>query len=186
MENEYIVLFAVIAIIVLLIIIALILLSRSTSKLPKKRRRDVYINGGANINSGWLESNFKSTSGYLPIEANGTYVVNIYTNTNRSHARVRLRSVSDGRVYTLPVVDEVVLGRGTSGTGANYYGISTLRSVSKSHCTISKINGVLCVKDNHSTNHTYLNNRMVKEYVRIYNGDILRLGNEAEYRVELS
>lgn len=57
--------------------------------------------------------------------------------------------------------------------------------VSRNHCTIYESNGTLCLQDLNSSNHTYLNNSMIRSAVYLQNGDVIRVG-DTQLRVQYS
>ncbi len=60
------------------------------------------------------------------------------------------------------------------------YMIEGNTAVSRIHCVISKKNGVNYIRDNNSTNHTYINGAEIKpeEEILLKNGTIIHMGDE--------
>lgn len=65
----------------------------------------------------------------------------------------------------------------TMGTGAENMVRLNSEFVSKIHCTISKVNGGWVLKDLHSANGVYVNNKKVSEYFLKY-GDIIQIADQ--------
>lgn len=86
------------------------------------------------------------------------------------------------RVVPVPATG-MEIGR-ECGPLADLPGMAELTQVSRHHATLYPLNGHLYVKDNDSTNHTYVDGRMVKTTRRLQAGQVLRLGLDVELRVE--
>lgn len=183
MSNKIFVLLIAMTVIFILLIVLLSVLIRIHSGLPRKRRKSVDFNNGADLVSGKIDSS-TSSSMFGFNDERGTVVVNINIKS-RNVVQIRLRSLWDGSIYTIAVRDSVVLGRLAGPYGSQQYCVSDLPSVSKNHCIITENGGLLYIKDNNSTNHTYLNNRCISGYSQLKNGDVIRLGNDAEFTVEI-
>lgn len=54
--------------------------------------------------------------------------------------------------------------------------ISNDMMVSKNHCTIIGTRNGLYVQDNNSKNHTFVNGNMVKEPMKLEQGDVIKIG----------
>lgn len=183
MSNEILLFLTAISVIFILMIVLLTVLMKMRSDLPKNRRKSVDFSNGADPVSGRIDGGANS-SRFGFNDDRGTVVVNINIK-DRNTVQVRLRSRSDGSVYTIAVRDSVVLGRLAGPYGSQQYCVSDLPTVSKSHCIITENGGQLYIKDNNSTNHTFLNDRYISGYSQLKNGDIIRLGNDAEFTVEI-
>ncbi|MGZ3145026.1 FHA domain-containing protein [Lentzea chajnantorensis] len=86
------------------------------------------------------------------------------------------------RVVPIPALG-MRLGR-ECGPLADLPGMAELTQVSRQHATLYPLNGHLYVRDDDSTNHTYVDGRMVVTPQRLRAGQVLRLGQDVELRVE--
>jgi hypothetical protein len=86
------------------------------------------------------------------------------------------------RVVPVPAIG-MKIGR-ECGPLADLPGMAELTQVSRQHATLYPLNGHLYVRDDDSTNHTYVDGRKVVTPQRLRAGQVLRLGLDVELRVE--
>lgn len=165
-------LWIVIGVFILFVIVALIFIVKLNSK--SRKGSEIHISGGANIDRGYLSNdNNYFMGGY---EALGeTLVVGSDFRTSTGEMKyVVFSDLGNGSSFSLNVKDSVVLGR-VQATGVVV--VSSDSSISKRHCKISMVQGALYVEDLGSSNHTYVNSRVLTSPCRINNGDVLKIGN---------
>jgi len=84
-----------------------------------------------------------------------------------------IKGVNAGRVFPLSK-DETIIGRGME---CDIRIPDTM--VSRSHCRIKKSNDKFWIKDLHSTNKTFVNEKVISVEKKLQIGDIIKIGNTA-------
>ena len=160
-----------------LIILLLVLLKNantedSPSNVPHYRK-DVYVNGGADIVTGKIVTNKK----FELSDARGVdFRTVMIGNKQRKRPNFVMKRQSDGNLYKIPFTGELIVGRGKSAGGVALLRISDDTSVSSFHCRIFVSGGNSYVQDLGSQNRTYLNGKPLRHTERLKNGDILKIG----------
>ena len=157
-------------------------------KIPHYRH-DVVISGGIDISTGQMKKNdqeyFNGMNGYR-FETVCINPTNAYGNTQKGIGSRTVHLVNDtgGESYSGVFFGEVLIGRLPVSEGENRICVND-QFVSGTHCRIIESHGAYYIEDMGSSNHTYLNHRMVVGLTPIANGDSLRIGNH-DYRVVIN
>lgn len=161
--------------IALIIAVALILYVMFSGK-KIRFKHDIHISGGADVQTGQMISDnnyFKGLSG----EINETMVIgsNFAQKPSRVEGiAVEINNLSVSEVKSVTITDYLVIGR--ADTPKNYC-IAHDRAVSKNHCKLYVENNMLYLCDLGSSNHTYINKKIVEQPVLCNNGDLIKVGN---------
>ncbi|MBQ7133477.1 MAG: FHA domain-containing protein [Ruminococcus sp.] len=139
-------------------------------------KHDIYFSGGADVHTGQMITDnnyFKGLSG----EINETMVIG--SNFSRKPSQiegitVEINNLSISQVKTVTITDYLVIGRVDTQKS---YSIAHDRAVSKNHCKLYVENNMLYLCDLGSSNHTYINKKIVEQPVLCKNGDLIKIGN---------
>lgn len=156
--------------IVVIVAAVIVVLSAVRSMRNQGVKRDVYISGGMNPDTGRLCSD-KSYFKY-----NGNTVSTVVVNGNYNQAAslsVTLYDVKKDNEYSLVINDFAIIGRKKDCSDLEI--CDSL--VSKQHCMFSLYGGNLYISDLNSSNHTYLNGVIVTGEKQCKSGDIVKIGN---------
>ncbi len=167
-----ILLWIVVSIFTVFVIVALIFIIKLNSR--SRKGSEIHISGGANIERGYLsnDSNYFK-GGYDSLGE--TLVVGADYRTDTGEMKyVMFTDIKNGRTFSLSVKDSVILGRARE---AGVFTLDSDSSISKKHCRITRVQGQLYAEDLGSSNHTYLNTRLLTTPCRINSGDVLKLGH---------
>lgn len=130
----------------------------------------------------------KSHSGddTLQILKSTTRLPQLFPDQNEKESKLpdqlRLTIVGSGMSFNIACKDNIILGRRSSSSKNVTVDLSpfshTEHGISRQHCALSIIYGVLMVQDLDSTNGTWLNQKALQPYQRyeISSGDMLILG----------
>ena len=159
---------------------------RQIKKTPHYRH-DIIISGGVDIKTGQMRRNdhqyFNGTdSGRFDTVCIGRSAD--LRGGRREHS-VQLVQQSTARQFYGYFETEIIIGRAASPDGAPSVVIDNDRFVSGSHCKIFEQGGMFCVCDMGSSNHTYLNGKIVEGAQYIDTGAFLKIGKET-YQVFLN
>ena len=126
----------------------------------------------------------KGTGEYFTgnLENEGTYFVN--------HAmklwRISFDNFRTGQRTYMEFSGQMWIGRGSASQNSNVRLILSGDSkISRDHCTIYDAGRSLCIQDLKSSNHTYLNGKLVSSALYLKNGDVIRMG-DTELKIEYS
>ena len=131
-----------------------------------KKNSEIHYSGGADIDSGRLSSDnnyFKGFSGTL----NETTVVG--GKRAPSGFPVTIQNLADNTSRRMTLSGELIIGR------AGHYVVYD-KAASRQHCKLFVSNGVLCVCDLNSANHTFLNGNCLTQAAALNSGDVIRVG----------
>lgn len=119
-------------------------------------------------------ASFGETS-VLSTEIGVTTVLNASMTTEEKTGAVLIRKKTGQRI----IIDKLLFRIGTERSFVDYW-VSDNSAVSHSHADIVNHDGTYYIRDNHSTNHTYVNGRMVQtdQEQILKDGDQILLGNE--------
>ncbi len=101
----------------------------------------------------------------------------------RSAWQIVYRNIDNGEIYRYRFCGHMWIGRVTEHPGETSLILTNDGMVSKTHCMIYEMEGRLCLKDQQSKNHTYLNGVRVDSPVYLENGCMLRVG-DTRFEVE--
>ena len=145
-------------------------------------RHDVIINGGVDIDTGRLKNDHN-------IHFKGMNEDRIDTICLKTSQSGRLHPVGNGTDNTITLIDEIsgqqysrrfkneiVIGRNPSTNGISCIKLEGDASMSSNHCRIIENNGIFCIEDLGSANHTYLNGGILCALSVLKNGDSIRIG----------
>jgi len=145
-------------------------------------RHDVIINGGVDIDTGRLKNNANR-------HFNGMKDNDLDTICLKTSQSGRLHPVGDGVEYCITLIDErngqryakrfrneLIIGRNPSTNGISCLKIENDGSISSNHCRIIEDNGIFCIEDLGSANHTYLNGGLLCALSVLNNGDSIKIG----------
>ncbi|MBQ3101178.1 MAG: FHA domain-containing protein [Clostridia bacterium] len=142
-------------------------------------RHDVIVSGGVDVVTGQMTKNdhlhFNGMDDYKfeTLCLSGDLAAN---NSHRKSHSLRLISQNDGVQYAASFVNEVIVGRADAPSSDAVITVKNDNSVSGRHCRIYKSNGAFYIQDLGSSNHTYLNQRILTVPSVIKNGDIIKIG----------
>lgn len=184
--SEKILLIIMLCIMLILITCLVVLLVHRSAGLPKRRRRSADFNGGARITDGRIINDMPGADyKFIPEDRFGTVIVNVNIKDKNLLPILRLTNLIDGSSFDITVNGPVVIGRDTSVVSEQFRGVSNDRSVSKNHCVVSVSNGLMYITDHNSSNHTYVNEKMLTESSVLHSGDTLALGKTTKFRVDI-
>lgn len=169
-----VVLVVVLAAVLVLAAASIIYVVCSSRKIHFKH--DIYFSGGADAHTGQMITDnnyFKGLSG----EINETMVIGSNYSERSSQFQgitVEINNLSISEVKTFTITDYLVIGRVDTQKS---YCIAHDRAVSKNHCKLYVDNNMLYLCDLGSSNHTYINKKMVEQPVQCGNGDLIKIGN---------
>lgn len=184
----YIVLVGIIALVVLALFVFLLVWYFSNRaerriKHTPHYRHDVIVSGGVDINTGQRAANDHRYFNGMKENKNATICLQaspsgrLYPVGNSGALNyITLVDLSVGRQYSASFVGEIILGRAPFGSAASVISIEGDQSISSMHCRILTGNGSFCIEDLGSSNHTYLNGRMLTTMEILKNQDILKMG----------
>lgn len=146
--------------------------------LNKKVRykHDIFISGGADVQTGQMINDnnyFKGLTG----ETSETMIIGSNCARRKYQTEeitVEINNLSTSEVKVVTITDYLMIGRADS---PNSYRIAHDRAISKNHCKLYVENGMLYLCDLGSSNHTYINKRMIQQPEVCKNGDLIKIGN---------
>lgn len=165
MIMNMILLIVIVALIFIVVIAAVIALV--SIRPGKKKTSEVFFLDGADIDSGRLSADnnfFKGVSGTL----DDTVIMGGSQKLPRGTA-VSIKNHSNNTITRLTIDSELTIGREAAF-------IVHDKSVSRKHCKIVAEGNRLFLIDLGSSNHTYLNGKMISDKAEIKNSDIIRVG----------
>lgn len=181
----------IVIIVVVMLVIAFITLSvviYSIRSGEKKRRRQyqnqsksVLVKNGMDVKKQVLGDE-KGDYFTGNLEKQGTY----YVNPAVTVWRIAFDNLITGQRILMDFTRQMWIGR--SGAGWNQAAkmiLSGDEKISRNHCTIYESGGVLCLQDLDSSNHTYLNGKIITNAVYLQNGDVICIG-DTQLRVQYS
>jgi len=150
------------------VLVALLLRNRSSNIGPKHRRRDIYASGGADLETGQIiadDNYFRGMSG------ENLETVLVLDGLRCAVPTVTLRDTS-GYLCNVSLSTPLTIGR---ESGRGYF---TVRdpAASRVHAIVFANGDRVYIQDNNSSNHTYLNGKMLDGVVECKNGDVIRVG----------
>lgn len=175
MDGLLLVLIIVLAVAVAATVIILFVLLRT-------RRRgetsEIHYSGGANVDDGRLifdRNYFRGMSSSVKTIA----VSDASHSKNHSAPAVRIINRSTGQSSCCNVQQYLTFGR---SVGPQMFTVSD-SGASRMHCMLVCQNGRMLLSDLQSSNHTYLNGKLVLHETEIHSGDVIRIGKtELEIR----
>ncbi len=146
-------------------------------------RHDVIVSGGVDINTGQMAANdhryFNGMKGNsvetICLQASPSGRLHPVGDSGALH-NIILVDLATGKQYASTFVGEIIMGRAPAGSAASVIVIEGDASVSSKHCRILSGGGNFCIEDLGSSNHTYLNGRMLTSMEILRNEDILKMG----------
>lgn len=159
----------------LLLIILLIMLIVTILQEDENSKKDVFVDGGYNIETGLRED----LSGKIFVGANqesaDTYLMQ--ESGKSSHIIVNIYNLNQQQKYQYTDQAEIYVGRDVDKSNEkNYLYIGGDSAISKTHLRIlADVSGIF-VEDMNSSNHTYVNGRKIRTRVKIDRGDIVKIG----------
>ena len=155
-------------VILLAILIALLTRGFRGDSGPKHRRRGMYASGGADIETGQIiadDNYFRGMSG------ENLETVLVLDGLRCAVPTVTLRDTS-GYLCNVSLSTPLTIGR---ESGRGYF---TVRdpAASRVHAIVFANGDRVYIQDNNSSNHTYLNGKMIDGVVECKNGDVIRVG----------
>lgn len=128
----------------------------------------------AEWNNATRPANFGETS-VLSTEIGMTTVLNTPGAVEEKKEAVLIRKKNGQKI----VIDKLLFRIGTEKSFVDYW-VSDNSAVSHSHADVVNHEGIYYIRDNHSTNHTYVNGRMLQpgQEQMLNDGDQILLGNE--------
>lgn len=120
-----------------------------------------------------VQNSFNETTVLTPMMAGGETTL---LNTNMGVANPCLNRTKTGERIS---INKPVFRIGKEKSYVDYF-IGDNTAISRSHCNIHTDNGEYYIEDTNSTNHTYVNGKLISSNVKIKltNGDKVRLANE--------
>ena len=106
------------------------------------------------------------------------YDTNYINGPKYSAWRISFQNMDSGRIYPYRFTRQMVIGRMPLGQNEEVCLVLEGDSkVSKRHCLIYEGEGVLCLADQNSKNHTYVNGQRADGPVFLHTGDVIRAGD---------
>lgn len=172
----------VIALVVLIAVICSTVFGKKKQQEQyQSKNKKVFVKNGVNVKKQVLgEEKGEYFTGNL--ENEGTYFVN--------HAmklwRISFDNFRTGQRTYMEFSGQMWIGRGSASQNSNVRLILSGDSkISRDHCTIYDAGRSLCIQDLKSSNHTYLNGKLVSSALYLKNGDVIRMG-DTELKIEYS
>lgn len=163
---------ALMIIIAALIVFIAVILIRFIFGSGKSAPSDIHISGGADINDGRI----KDDNNYLKAIQ---YTMNktVYYSEDKigknSGFNIQIQNMNTGSVKDVSVRGEFVIGR----SAENVMLVINDKCVSSRHCCLNVYNDRLFISDCNSSNHTFLNGKMITDITELRSGDTIKIGN---------
>lgn len=165
------------------LIISLIVLIITIFNGNKNNKKDVFVDGGYNIETGLKED--LSGKIFVGIESKSADTYMMYEGGTQNSVTINIYNLSKGQNYQYVNVHEIYIGRDANRSKTeNYLYIGGDGAISKVHCRILVNASEVLIEDMHSSNHTYLNGSMIHARERINRGDIIKIGR-TKLKVEI-
>lgn len=183
----YIILMGILAAVVIGVVVLAVCLLRGSEERQIKNtphyRHDVIVSGGVDINTGQKAVNdhryFNGMKGNnnatICLQASSSGRLHPVGNSGALH-NITLVDLVSGRQYSAVFVGEIIIGRAPAGSAASVICVEGDSSISSKHCRILSGGGSFFLEDLGSSNHTYLNGRMLTSMEILGTGDILKMG----------
>lgn len=149
-------------------LLVIIIYRHAGSKKNKHHRRDMFAKGGADLETGQILDDNNFFRG-MRDEDFGTVLVS--GDLNGLPPAITLHDTS-GRSCSVTLSTPLTIGR-IEGQGR--FKVSD-QAASREHAVIFARGKLVYIQDNHSSNHTFLNGRVVKGATKCNSGDVIRVG----------
>ncbi|MBQ4066292.1 MAG: FHA domain-containing protein [Clostridia bacterium] len=183
----------VVAVLVIFALVIWLLNNREERRIKNTPhyRHDVIISGGVDISTGQRAANdhryFNGMKGNnnatICLQASPSGRLHPVGNSGALHNITLVDTVSQ-RQYGATFVGEIIIGRAPTGSAASVIAVEGDGSISSKHCRILCGGEGFFIEDLGSSNHTYLNGRMLTSMEVLGNGDFLKMG-KSEFQVYL-
>lgn len=172
----------VIAAVVLIILIYSIVSGRRKWQEPyQNQRKNVFVKNGVNVKKQVLGGE-KGEYFTGNLEQGGTY----YINSAMLIWRVSFDNLNTKKRIYKDFTRQMWIGRTDASQNEPVkLTLSDDSKISRSHCMIYEREGTLYLQDLKSSNHTYLNRKIITGAVCLKNGDVIQAGN-TKLRVQYS
>lgn len=170
----------IITVIILGIIVIIVCLKMQKNREDRKRTSSFWIQGGRSVGvqdgnrRGILYDEYNNLTTTM-VAGQADVEESLQLEPPRSRMRLILEEIDTDKRYQSEVIDYVIVGREAASDAVHSIRISD-NQVSRQHCRFYLMGGYLYVLDLNSTNHTYLNGRMISEAMPVQTGDALSLG----------
>jgi len=165
-------LWIVIGVFIACVIVALVFIIKLNS--GSRRGSEMHISGGANIEKGYLSNDNNYFKGGYENLGETVVISADYRTSTGEMKYVMFTNLVNYKTFSLNVKDTVILGRVRA---EGVFVLDSDPSISKKHCKLTLAQGRLYAEDMGSSNHTYVNSKILTAPCQINNGDILKLGN---------
>ncbi len=168
------VLLIIFAVILVFAIVAMFVIYRLSNS--RKYKSEVHFLGGASTDTGQISRDnnyFKGISSQLD-ETTVVGTSDFAKNKKTKNIKIRISNLNNSSVDDLLITDYLIFGR---ISGEKRYSITNDGAVSKEHCKLYVYNDSLCLCDLNSSNHTYINGKIINEAVFYKSGDLIKMGN---------
>lgn len=93
-----------------------------------------------------------------------------------------VKGFDETRSFQISDGDSIQIGRSVGKEGENSPLLFKSKVVSRNHAFLKVVNGELCIQDNGSSSGTFLNGSRINPdvFVKVENGDLIRLGGDCE------
>lgn len=163
------------------VIYVIVIHSKNKEKKYQQQGRNIFVRDGVDVKRQVLGLD-KGAYFTSNLEENDTSLLNGVT---RSAWQIIYRNIDNGEIFRYHFCGRMWIGRAEEHPGETSLLLKNDGMVSKTHCIVYEVEGRLCLKDQKSKNHTYMNGIRVDSPVYLENGCILRVGDtrfEVEYR----
>ncbi len=171
--NVIVIILLGILIVALMVLLLVVLVLRSRKK--RHFKRDVYISGGVNINTGQLSLDKNYFRG-ISMDSEETVYVGYRNRTGKQKKQVlqvAIANMNNGQVSNVQISDYITIGR---EQGEGIYHVPDDPMVARINSRIFVESGNLYIIDMNSRNKTFLNGFMVQDVVLCHSGDIITVG----------
>lgn len=175
---------ALVAVLVIFALVMWLINNREERRLKHTPhyRHDVIVSGGVDITTGQMTRNDHRYFNGMKDDD----VATIYLQSSQSgklhpvggtvsHSLLLVDQAS-GRQYGSNFKNEIVIGRAPKSGSVQALTVDCDNSISGNHCRIMENNGVFCIQDMGSSNHTYLNGGLLTSIEMLDNGDFVKMG----------
>lgn len=107
----------------------------------------------------------------------GEYDTNYMNGPAYSAWKISFQDLKTGSIYQLRFCRKLLIGRSPVETGEAFLVLKGDSKVSKRHCIVYEGEGRLCLADQNSSNHTFVNGKKVQAPVFLNVGDVIKVGD---------
>ncbi len=171
-----IILLIVLSVLIFVTLAVIIILTAASKKTMY--RSDVHFSGGADIETGRISKDDNFFKGVTGQDLNTVYKRYPRNGDLKHKFKITVVNAKDSTSNVFSVLDSLTIGRTGNSDSLNLY---SDHMVSKQHCRLIVNSGRVFLEDLNSSNHTYLNGKLVTAVTECKSGDLLKVGSTQLY-----